>query len=322
MAVLLDRRDLDVNGIADFDDFGRMRDLMIGELADMDKAVDAGNEFRERAERHDADDPDVRLVAYRVFLRELVPRIHAVGLVRERNALLFSVESLDGDVNDVADVDDFGRMLDSEPRKLGIVDHAVHSAEIDERAVGGEGSDFAVKLLALFDVRPEFFLFRAALFSLYRADGSVRFLSVGLDLDDLDSLRRADEDVKVVVARHSGQGRGNEYSDAEQFDDHAALDGVSDLALEDLARLVSRDDLVPVEVGIDSVLVEHRDALDVRYFDDFRLDDVADVVQIGQLSLRIVRRLVVSDYAGRFRSEVELDLGVRNVTDNAFDDIS
>ena len=60
------------------------------------------------------------------------------------DARALAVELEDADVDLVADLDDFRRMLDALPRHVGDVQQAVDATEIHERAVVGEVLDGAL----------------------------------------------------------------------------------------------------------------------------------------------------------------------------------
>ena len=79
--------------------------------------------------------------AREVLIRNQRPRIGLQLLVAERNAFLLAVvlENLDGDL--VADIEQFRRMVDAAPGKIGHMKQAVDSAEIDEHAVVGDVLD-------------------------------------------------------------------------------------------------------------------------------------------------------------------------------------
>ena len=106
--------------------------------------------------------------------------------------LLFGIERDDEDVDLVADLDDFGRVLDAVPAQLGDMNHAVNAADIDERAVAGQGLDRAMVLLADLDLAPNLLLGSLALLSGDGTDGADDAAAGTVDLGDaqLDSLAR------------------------------------------------------------------------------------------------------------------------------------
>ena len=107
----------------------------------MDQAFDALLDLDERAVVGDVGDLAEHAGVGRVAARDVLPRIRAELLEAEADALALAVELEDAHVDLVADVDDFGRMLDALPRHVGDVQQAVDAAEVHERAVVGEVLD-------------------------------------------------------------------------------------------------------------------------------------------------------------------------------------
>lgn len=93
LGLLIDIGDLDINGIADLENIVRLLDLVICDLAYVNKSVNAGNDLRKSAEGHKAYDLDVRGIADLILVVENEPRIGILGLVSERDSALLAVES-------------------------------------------------------------------------------------------------------------------------------------------------------------------------------------------------------------------------------------
>ena len=91
--VVVDADDLRVDLVAYVENFRGRRDLVIGDLADVDKSVSSGNHFRESAELHQRYDLDLRNVAERILVSKDVPGIGFLCLVSERNSLLLLVDA-------------------------------------------------------------------------------------------------------------------------------------------------------------------------------------------------------------------------------------
>ena len=125
-------------------------------------------------------------------------------------------------------------MVHAAPCNVGDVQQAVHTAEIDERAVVGDVLDDALEHLTFLEVLDEFLtLFGAGLFE----DGAARDDDVAaalVHLQDLEGLRdvhqrrhvahRADID---LAARKEGNG-------AVEVDGEAAFHAAEDLAVDAL----------------------------------------------------------------------------------------
>ena len=182
----------------------------------------------------------------------------------------------------VADLDDLGRILDAVPAQLGDMDHAVNAADIDERAVAGEGLDSAVVLLADLDLAPDLLLRGLALLSGDGTDGADDAAAGTVDLGDaqLDSL--SDHLVQIAALGNAGLGSGNEHADALDVDDDAALVFFGDIALDDGLVLNGRFDLFPGLAGLETLAGQADDAFAVVDMDDDRFDLVADVHDVPQ----------------------------------------
>ena len=111
--------------------------MSIGDLGNMDKTVDAGDDPCKCAEGGETDDLSLDHAAYGIILPEDLPGIVLVSSVAERDLLILSVESLDVNVNFLTDAEYFGGILDTLPGHLGDMYHTVNAADIDECAVVG-----------------------------------------------------------------------------------------------------------------------------------------------------------------------------------------
>ena len=111
-------------------------------VLDLDEAAVVGN-IRNLAEQ---------ACLRRITTREILPRIVAELLHAERHALPFTVELQDLDVDFVADINDFGRMLDALPCHIGDVQQPVDTAEVDERAVVGQVLDDTLDGIAFLQI--------------------------------------------------------------------------------------------------------------------------------------------------------------------------
>ena len=201
----------------------------------VDEAFDARLQLDERAVVGDVGDRAGDLLADRELGADVVPRIALELLHAERDAVGFLVDADDLHLDRLADVEDFGRMVDAAPCHVGDVQQAVDAAEVDERTVVGDVLDDAFDNLAFFEVLHDLrTLFGAALFE----HGAARHDDVAaaaIHLEDLEGLRvvhqrgdvadRADVD---LAARQEGHG-------AVEVDGEAALDLVEDDAFDALA---------------------------------------------------------------------------------------
>jgi hypothetical protein len=92
----------------------------------------------------------------RIFQFHIIPRISFKLLHAKRDALGFRVEADDLNLNGLADLEGFGRMVDAAPRDIRDMQQAIDTAEIDEGAVIGDVLDHALKHLAFLEVGHQF----------------------------------------------------------------------------------------------------------------------------------------------------------------------
>ena len=155
MLLLVDRGDLGVHDVADGEDLVGLRDAAVGDLGDVDQAVHTRHDLGEGAEGHQLHDAHSSDVADLVLALEALPGILVRVLVAQRDLVGVLVEVDHVHVDLVADRDDVRGLVDALPAQLGNVDHAVHAADVDERAVAGQALDDAVIALADLDLVPD-----------------------------------------------------------------------------------------------------------------------------------------------------------------------
>ena len=110
--------DLHPDDLALRDDLARVLDVMLGELRDMDEALDPGEDLDEGAERHDLRHPALDDVSLVVGIDHLLPRVGLGLLETERDPLPVPVDVEDLHADRLADLEHLGRMVDVAPREL------------------------------------------------------------------------------------------------------------------------------------------------------------------------------------------------------------
>src|SRR6188508_111009 len=148
MALLVERDDLELERLALVHHVTRMGDARVGELADVDQALEPVADANEGAEVDDLRDRAVDQVADLQVRNRGMPRIRLQAANRERDAaaLVVDVDDLGLDLFTDA-IAGFG-VVDLVPRELALVDQAVDTAEVDEDAERGDGAHGAGHLLA------------------------------------------------------------------------------------------------------------------------------------------------------------------------------
>ena len=196
------------------------------------------------------------------------------------DALLLVVEVEDHDLDLLVERHDLLGMVHAAPREVGDVDQTVHTAQVDEYAVGGDVLDGTLEDLTLLELRHDDLLLSLELGldqGLVRNDHVAELL---VDLDDLELHGLVDVYVVVADGLHVDLRAGQEGLDAEDVDDHAALRAALDVTLDDLVLLEGLVDAVP-RLELTSLLVrEGQLAVLVLGRLDIDLDLVADL-QVG-----------------------------------------
>src|SRR5579884_4089641 len=245
-------------------------------LGDVDEALDPRLQLDEGAVVGDVGDPALELGAGRVFQLDALPRVGFELLHAERDALRLGVEADHLDLDVLADMQRFGRMVDAPPGDVGDVEQAIHPAEIDEGAVIGDVLDHPVEDLALLEAGDQL---RALLGAALLEHGAARHHDVAaraVHLEDLERLLRAEQRGDVAHRADVDLAARQERHRARQVHGKAALDPAEDDAGDPLVGLEILFELGPRlfaprllarELGL-AVLVLHA-------FEE-HLDDVAD----------------------------------------------
>ena len=134
MALGVERDDLELERLALVDDVARMGDALVGQLADVDQALEAVADADEGAEVDELRDRAVDDVADLEVGDRRVPRVRLEAADRQADpaALVVDVDDLGLDL--LADLVAGLGVVDLVPRELALVDEAVDAAEVDEDA--------------------------------------------------------------------------------------------------------------------------------------------------------------------------------------------
>ena len=284
----------------------------------MDEAIHTGQHLGESAKGHELHDLDGGDIALLELGGELEPRIVLRLTQAEGNFLLFGVKVDNVDLDLVADLQYVSRGADAAPADLGDMDHAVHAANIDERAIGGQALDSAGVFLADLDLAPDLLGVLLALTVEDGADGADHALTTTVDLGDLEALGRADKLGHGNITAKAGLGRGDEHADAVHGHHNAALIFLRNLTLDNGALLAGGFDVVPATGCIKTTLGELRRSFHIVDANDGRRDLVADLDQIVDVDTGlVVGEFRHGDIAGMLGGKVESDLGGRDRRNDA-----
>src|SRR6185437_4276359 len=215
-------------------------------LADVDEALDAGEQLHEGAVVGDAHHLALDLLAGREgFLRQ-VPRVLLGLLQAQGDALGLGVvlEDLDGHL--VADLEQLLRVRDPAPAHVGDVEQAIDAAEVDEGAVLGDVLDGALDDHALGEGLERLGLHLVALALEEHAPREHDVAALLVELDDLELVGLPDQLVQVANRAQVDLRAGEEGLDpAADGDREAALHALADGPFDELVRLAGVRDLIP-----------------------------------------------------------------------------
>ena len=97
----------------------------------------------------------VKNITYLILVSDKSPRFWLSLLESERDLALFLIEGKNLDIDDVADLENFFRVLKLAPGDLRDVQKSVYSADIYECAVVGESHDFTFNYIANIQIAPD-----------------------------------------------------------------------------------------------------------------------------------------------------------------------
>ena len=210
----------------------------------------------------------------RVFRGHVLPRVLALLLEAEGDALALLVHAEDHHFDFLVNRHDLRGMADPAPGHVGDVEQAVNAAQVHERAEVGDVLDRALAGLADLDLGHDLGLHLLALFldQLAAADDDVAALLV--NLEDLAGDFLAD--VLGDVARPADVDlRGRQEHRHADVHEQPALDLAHDAAGDHVAFLVVGDDLFPAADAVGLALREHDDAGVVLHGVEEHLDLIA-----------------------------------------------
>ena len=286
-----------------------LADAAVSDLGNVDQAVDAGDDFSESTEVHELDHLNGSNVAHVVLLTKDGPGVVLSGLVTQGDLLLFGIVGDDENVNLVAHSNNVSGALDVVPAQFGNMDHAVHTADINESTVGSQALDSAFVLLTDFDFTPDLFLSSLAGLVGHGLDGADHTTAGTVDFQDLHLLGGLHQLTKLAASGDAGGGSGDEDTDALVVSDNAALVFFSDEGFDDGLFFADGFDVIPDLAGVQTLLGQHDGAFHVVDADNSNFHFVADLQDFFGLDGGISGKLIHRDVAGVLGTQIHLDLG-------------
>ena len=290
---------------------------MISDLRNVDQAVNARYDLSECAERHELEDLNLSNRADVVLGLEYVPRIVLLALVAEGDLLVFLIQTDNEYLYLVANRNDLGRVLDAAPGQLGDVNHAVHAADVYECAVGSQGLNGAVVLVADFDGVPDLLSSSLASLPLDLTDRTNNALALTVDLSDIEGLLGLNQLAHRLILRYAGLGCRDEYANAVCSCNNTAAVLLNDNTLNNGVLLVSLLNGLPALQLINALLGQSDGTLAVVYANNNSLDLVANVDVGSYVIVRVVRQLTQRDIRSVLNAQIYLYVVIGNTYNGA-----
>ena len=290
---------------------------MISDLRNVDQAVNARYDLSECAERHELEDLNLSNRADVVLGLEYVPRIVLLALVAEGDLLVFLIQTDNEYLYLVANRNDLGRVLDAAPGQLGDVNHAVHAADVYECAVGSQGLNGAVVLVADLDGVPDLLSSSLASLPLDLTDRTNNALALTVDLGDIEGLLGLNQLAHRLILRYAGLGCRDEYANAVCSCNNTAAVLLNDNTLNNGVLLVSLLNGLPALQLINALLGQSDGALAVVYANNNSFDLVTNVDVGSYVIVRVVRQLTQRDIRSVLNAQIYLYVVIGNTYNGA-----
>src|SRR3982751_1485151 len=320
-AVQVDVDDLDQDLVAHLHDLLRDLHVALGQLGDVDQALDALVDADERTEGHQLGDLAGHDLADLVRAGELTPRVLLRRLQRQGDTLAVEVdvEDLDGDL--LAHLDDLGRVVDVLPGQLGDVHQTIDAAEVDERTEVDDRGDDAGADLALGQLVEELAANLGLRLLQPLPAGQDDVVAVLVELDDLGLELAAHVGLQVADAAHLDQRGGQEPAQAD-VEDEDTLDDLDDGAGDDLVGFLLGLDRAPGALVLGALLGQDQAAFLVLLLEDESFYLVADLDDLVGVDVVLDGELTRGDDALGLVADVQQHLVPVDLDDHTFDDVA
>ena len=314
LLLVVDVDDLSLDNLADLESVFRLSDAVIRDLGDVDQTVNARYDLSECAERHELEDLNLSNRADVVLGLEYVPRIVLLALVAEGDLLVLLVQTDYEYLDLVANGNDLGRVLDAAPGQLG---HAVYAADVYKCAVGGQGLDNTVVLVADLDGVPDLLSSSLASLLLDLTDRTNNALALTVDLGDIEGLLGLYQRAHRLILRNAGLRSRDEYANAVCSCNDTAAVLLYDGALNNGVLLVCLLYGLPALELVYALLGQGNSALAVVYADNNSLDLVANVDVGCDIVVRVIGQLAQRDIRSVLNAQIDLYVVVGNAYNGA-----
>src|SRR3989449_1706030 len=312
-----------------------MSDALVGQLADVDQALEAVAHAHERAEVHELGDRAVDDVADLEVGHRRVPRVGLQPTDRQADPASLVVDVDDFGLDLLADAVAALGVVDLVPGQLALVDEAVDAPEVDEHAERCDRADMPLDPLTDLEAAEELIALLATLLVQGDLLGQDKAVGLAVDLEDLQPQLPADKRLELLGNLLGGIARLVVLGPAREVDDLADRHEAADAAVDDEAALVVVDDrrlddharlellLHRTPLALEPGTAEREDDVALRRLglEDVDEDGIADVQR--RLGLGVAtEELAVADDALALRADVDQDLVLVDADDGALDDVA
>src|SRR5690554_504258 len=169
---------------------------------------------------------------FRVTCLDINPGIRAQLLQTQGYTVTLTVELQNLNVNLVAHIDDFARMLDAFPSHIGDVQQTIHTAQVGECAVVGEVLDDTFCFHAFLQGRQQRFALGTVFSFQNRTTGNNYVVALLIQLDNFEFEFLAFQVCGVTDRTHINQGARQERADAVNVNGETTFDLAVDNAFD------------------------------------------------------------------------------------------
>ena len=319
MLVKVDVGNLDFDLLTDGKNILGFCNSVVGDLGDVDKTVNAGDDVRKSAEGSHADNFNLRGGTDGIISLEDFPGVVLFLFVAEADFLVLLVNVLYEYLKGIADLNNVGGVRNAQPGKFGNMNHTVNAAEVNKCAVGGEGFDFSGIGLTDFDGIPECSLLCLSFFGKNAADGTDSAFTLGVHFKNSESYILFEESFEGLVSGGSGLRSRDENRYTIGNGNDSALNYLCNDSFKDFVSSGCVLYALEVLFGIDLFLGKDHSAFGVINLDNFKGDDVAYFDDISRLYIGVVGEFFRRNESGVFATDADDDFGVFNYHNGGFD---
>jgi len=181
----------------------------------MDEALDALLDLDEGAVVGQRDDLADHLGADRVLVLDVFPRMRLELLVAKGDTFLLLVEVEHNHVDGLIQLDNFRRVIDAPPGKIGDMDEAVDTAQVHEHAEIRNGFDGSFQDLSLFQALDDRLALAGHLLFHQHLVADHNVLGGVVDLHHAKVHDPADEGIEIAHGAHIDLRAGKEGIDPQ-----------------------------------------------------------------------------------------------------------